>query len=254
MRRSGTDQQLMQPSHYVPLEGRWAHMAFVVSESRVALFVDGRLADSWAVNPNRNFRYVAIGASLVHADYQCNALFHSVRYANYALSGAEVEELMQRSGTPPELPFVEYPLMSRPEFEGREALVKECQALVDATDKARNGTALEECLERLVYRGDADAMFELGLLLWQGADVAQDIAKAVVLFNTSARSGHTEAMAYMGLFYAYGIGVAQNLERSLMWYSLAVAGGNEHVANVALGTKFQLGLDGVKRDVHVAAR
>lgn len=74
------------------------------------------------------------------------------------------------------------------------------------------------------------------------------------LVQDAARGGSMQGMALMGMFRSVGIGMERDERESLLWYSLAVAAtmDPEPLAEMALANKFAHGLDGVRRDCHVA--
>ena len=51
--------------------------------------------------------------------------------------------------------------------------------------------------------GDMEAMFQLGLMYWEGKDVQYDINKAITLINAAKRKGHPIADFYSDIIQAY---------------------------------------------------
>jgi TPR repeat protein len=126
-----------------------------------------------------------------------------------------------------------------------------------------------DLLKPLAEKGDADAQFQLGKMLYYGWGVEEDDAAARELFQKAAEQGHAEAqlrlgdmladgdggpqdmagmvkwhsesakhgfigaMERMGYMYRNGFGVPEDIVRSYMWYSLAAArGSNESQRDV----------------------
>lgn len=66
-------------------------------------------------------------------------------------------------------------------------------------------------------------MVELNLAFFylRGIVVKIDIAKAIEYFQRSADKGNAEAMYQLGLIYEYGNGVRKNVPKAIQWYSKA---------------------------------
>ena len=78
--------------------------------------------------------------------------------------------------------------------------------------------------------GDADAMFELYVMLSQGIGTTLDPEQAVVWCTRAAEAGSARAMANLGGFYATGRGVAQDDALALAWYEKAANAGHGRAA------------------------
>lgn len=91
-------------------------------------------------------------------------------------------------------------------------------------------TALSR-LEPLAEQGDARALNLLGDMHNSGEGVRQSLADAVRLYARAARAGHSGAQYNLGVMIADGAGVAQDDVTSLMWLTLAKAGGHSQAAD-----------------------
>src|SRR5215831_11281964 len=80
--------------------------------------------------------------------------------------------------------------------------------------------------EKAAAKGDASAMFNLGVLYHNGQGVAQDYAKAREWYEKAAAKGNASAMFNLGVFYDHGFGVAQDYAKAREWYEKAAAKGN----------------------------
>ena len=80
-------------------------------------------------------------------------------------------------------------------------------------------------LEQAAAKGDAHAMFRLGLVYASGEGVAQDYAKAREWYEKAAAKGDTGAMQNLGWAYESGEGVAQDYAKAREWYEKAAANG-----------------------------
>jgi TPR repeat protein len=95
-------------------------------------------------------------------------------------------------------------------------------------------------------RGNADAMFELYVLLSTGRGTTRDDAAALDWCTKAADAGSARAMSNLGGFYATGNGVEKNEERAVYWYDKAAHAGNGKAA-ATLGVMHWLG-DGAPED------
>ena len=79
--------------------------------------------------------------------------------------------------------------------------------------------------EKAAAKGDASAMFNLGVLYHNGQGVAQDYVKAREWYEKAAAEGDASAMFNLGVLYDNGFGVAQDYAKSRAWYEKAAAKG-----------------------------
>ena len=76
-------------------------------------------------------------------------------------------------------------------------------------------------------QGDADALFTLGTLYFDGDIVEEDDERAVELFRLAAEQDDENAMEMLGYCYENGYGVAEDLEQAIHWYQQAAERGDE---------------------------
>jgi TPR repeat protein len=99
---------------------------------------------------------------------------------------------------------------------------------------------------RKARKGDAEALYNLGLLYRDGKSVAQDHAEAMRWFQKAASQGSAVARYAIGRLYHLGLGVTQNYPEAAHWYRIAAEQG-EADAQDHLGQLYAWGL-GVPRD------
>jgi TPR repeat protein len=83
-----------------------------------------------------------------------------------------------------------------------------------------------EWYEKAAARGNVYAMNSLGRLYFYGNGVATDYAKAREWYEKAADMGEADAMVQVGKFYANGQGVAQDYAKAREWYEKAAAKGD----------------------------
>lgn len=87
-------------------------------------------------------------------------------------------------------------------------------------------------LEKSAESGNSEAMYQLGLLYYDGNTVKRDYRKAVELFTPAAEKGHPKAQNNLGVIYGKGQGTTKNVVTSYMWFTLAsLQGGEESEKN-----------------------
>lgn len=74
-------------------------------------------------------------------------------------------------------------------------------------------------------QGDADALFNLAIMYYNGQGVPQDYVEAVKWFSKAAEQGVPEAQYNLGLMYFNGQGVPQDYVEAHFWSNLAAAQG-----------------------------
>jgi len=111
---------------------------------------------------------------------------------------------------------------------------------------AQDYVKARECYEKAAAAGDADAMFNLGLLYDNGLGVAQDYAKSRAWYEKAAAKGQASAMFNLGLLYHNGQGVAQDHAMARKWFEKAADEGNAS-AMFNLGVLYDEGF-GVAQD------
>ena len=70
-------------------------------------------------------------------------------------------------------------------------------------------------LERKAKSGDANAMYEFGLLFYDGKIVEQDFRRAKEWFEKAAELGNANAMYFLGEMYRNGEGVKQDYQKAI---------------------------------------
>ena len=83
-----------------------------------------------------------------------------------------------------------------------------------------------ENLKILAEQGDAKAQYNLGLMYYDGKEVAQNYEIALDLFQKSAKQGNAIAQLGVGIMYRSGKGVPQNNKLASDWYLKAALQGN----------------------------
>ncbi len=76
----------------------------------------------------------------------------------------------------------------------------------------------EDRLERMAERGDVEAMYQLGMMLFNGGIGGRhDERAAFVWIQKAANRGNTQAMHQLATMYGRGIGVRQDLNLARHW-------------------------------------
>lgn len=81
--------------------------------------------------------------------------------------------------------------------------------------------------QKAADKGDAGAMFDIGVLYARGQGVQQDYQQAIQWFQKAADKGDTSAMYIIGIFYEKGLGVKQDDQQAALWYQKAKAAKNQ---------------------------
>jgi TPR repeat protein len=97
-------------------------------------------------------------------------------------------------------------------------------------------------------KGNADAMFELGNLYYDGLGAPQDDTKAYNWYKRAAEMGQTDAMLTIGYWYANGIHVELDYKQTEKWY-LKAANLNNAKAMRYLGNLYYHGEEGIEKDL-----
>ena len=82
----------------------------------------------------------------------------------------------------------------------------------------------------LAERGDAKALYNLGVIHANGKGVPKNYATAVKWYRKAAEYGHAGAQFGLGSGYFLGRGVPEDYIKAYMWLSLAKAQGHEKAA------------------------
>jgi hypothetical protein len=155
----------------------------------------------------------------------------------------------------PALPITSHPappVSAREEYE-KAAAKGDASAMFNLGVLYHNGQGVaqdyakaREWYEKAAAKGDASAMFNLGVLYENGFGVAQDYAKAGAWYEKAAAKGQASAMFNLGLLYHNGHGVAQDYARARDWFGKAANEGNAS-AMFNLGVLYDNGF-GVAQD------
>jgi hypothetical protein len=116
--------------------------------------------------------------------------------------------------------------------------------LFEGAVAARRAQQLSKALtlfQLAAEHGEPRAMFELGKIYRSGEGVAKDVTQSVNWFEKAANAGNASAMDYMGAMYRMGEGVPKDDRQAFSWYSKAAAAGNT-VGMDALGQMYRNGL------------
>ena len=103
------------------------------------------------------------------------------------------------------------------QLEAMAAAQAECQKALHEAEEAQRKRATNE--------GNAEAMFNLGLLYANGQGVTQDYVRAREWYEKAAEKGFPSAMGNLGVLYHNGQGVAQDYGKAREWYEKAAEKG-----------------------------
>ena len=100
-----------------------------------------------------------------------------------------------------------------------------------------------EIVKKAAEKGEASAMFNLGLCYKNGIGVEKNLMEAVKWFKKAAEKGEASAMYNLGLCYHYGKGVRKNKMEAVKWYRQAADKGIVHaMKNLGLCYKYGTGV------------
>ena len=98
----------------------------------------------------------------------------------------------------------------------------------------------------MAEQGNADAQYNLGVMLERGDGVLKDVTEAVKWYRLSAEKGYASAQYNLGVMYKRGDGVLKDFSEALKWYRLSAEQGNAS-AQRNLGVMYEFG-NGVLQD------
>ena len=108
------------------------------------------------------------------------------------------------------------------------------------------------CADEKAIKEEADSLFGVGLMYYQGDDIQKDYLEARTFFEKAADLGSKDALFYLGEMYKEGYGVKQDYPKARDYFDKA-AQRRQNDARVSLGVMYKEGL-GVKIDlVHARA-
>ena len=111
----------------------------------------------------------------------------------------------------------------------------------DAYSQGDYATALEK-LKPLAERGHVGSQHLLGVMYYNGTDVAQDYDQAMKWTLKAAEQGYDKAQCNLGIIYKHGKGVDKNYERAIKWFHKAAEQGYDR-AQYFLGQMYRVGKD-----------
>lgn len=101
-------------------------------------------------------------------------------------------------------------------------------------------------LSKAAAQDDVRAIYQVGMLFFDGIGVERDPGKAASWISAAAGKGHMKAQSQMGNLLLGGIGVEKNLEWAFYWFDLAAKQGSVD-AMYNLGLMYDSG-EGVEED------
>ena len=104
--------------------------------------------------------------------------------------------------------------------------------------------------EQKAARGDAPALYALGLMYEQGYGVTQDKSRAALCYRKAAEEGHVQAQYRLAYLHYHGQGVPRNLRQAAEWHAKA-AEQLDVPAQADLGNMPLVG-EGVPKDISKA--
>jgi uncharacterized protein len=129
--------------------------------------------------------------------------------------------------------------------------------LEDGLAAAQRGdfAAAIELWRPLANKGDADALYNLGMAYCGGRGVPEDRIEGEKLVREPADRGNADAQEAVGIWFEYGEGVPQDIAQAILWFRKAADQGLPR-AQARLGRMYSTGMEfgmEVPRDVSQAA-
>ena len=103
-----------------------------------------------------------------------------------------------------------------------------------------------EWLVKAAEKGDSDAMYNIGMLYYEGLGVDQNYSLSKDWYLKASENGNVFAMNNIGNQYKEGLGVAKDYDNAIEWYRKAAKTGNSD-AMENIGDMYSDGL-GVEKD------
>lgn len=105
-----------------------------------------------------------------------------------------------------------------------------------------------DTIRTLAENGHTSAMYNLGVIYYQGNDVDTNYAEAVKWFEMAAEKNDMDAIMALALIYSEGgFGVTQDYAKVVEYYKKAAEMGNP-IAQYNLGTYHEAGMHGMMQD------
>ena len=95
---------------------------------------------------------------------------------------------------------------------------------VEAYEKGNYAIAVKE-FKKAAEQGNANALFNLGLMYSKGRGVPKDDSQAFVWYTKAAEQGFAHAQYNLGIMYDDGRGVPQDDAQAFVWYTKAAEQG-----------------------------
>ncbi len=109
-----------------------------------------------------------------------------------------------------------------------------------------------EYLEKSSMQGNALALYELGIIYYNGIEVEQDYVKAFNYFMQSGEKGNSDALYNVAVMHEFGYGVDVNLNEAAKIYK-SLADDDYLDAIISIAIMYELG-EGVEQDYKLAAK
>ena len=107
-----------------------------------------------------------------------------------------------------------------------QAALGECYASFRLCEGVpRDDAKAREWFEKAASRGDAEALYNLGVMHAKGRSVRQDYAAARALWEKAAAQGHARAQANLGVMHKNGHGVKKDNAAAREWFGKACDNG-----------------------------
>ena len=90
--------------------------------------------------------------------------------------------------------------------------------------RAKDYAGARQHWQKAVVEGEVSAMNNLGFLLFNALGGPRDETRAVSLWTTAAKKGHTESQWHLGEALEQGKGSERDVVEAYAWYRCAVAG------------------------------
>ena len=102
-----------------------------------------------------------------------------------------------------------------------------------------------ERIQNFAFQGDKNAQFKLGNIYRYGKGIRQELSKAIIWYEKSAKQGHIDAQYNLGLLYDEGNGIPKNHLVAHKWYEQAAKKGSIK-AQFRLGKLYENGRGVIK--------
>ena len=129
-----------------------------------------------------------------------------------------------------------------------EGKIMQCVILASKRNEQSNAKKGAQELEKFA-QSNQEAAFYLATLYETGNGVAQDMTKAIELYNKSADMGYGKAQSYLGDIYYEGRGTEKDLEKAVSLYLKALDNRQlSHNGTIRLAECYENGIAGLTQD------